>query len=156
MTRDGRTVTAGVGRWVGRGWGRLRRARRGAAKAFVAPLETLEDRTLMSVGVTATTDAPIITEFLAINNSGLRDQDGQRSDWIELYNPTAGDVNLGGYYLTDDAAVLAKWRLPAVTLPSGSYLTVFASGKDRAVAGQELHTNFTLDGAGEYLGLIGP
>src|SRR5690349_1615327 len=104
MRREGRTGAAGIGGWVGR----LRRPRRGAS-AFAAPLEALEDRTLMSVGVTMTTTAPIISEFLAVNNSGLRDQDGQRSDWIELYNPTAGDVNLDGYYLTDNSTNLTMW-----------------------------------------------
>ena len=44
---------------------------------------------------------PIITEFLAINDSDIQDEDGNRSDWIELYNPTASDVNLEGYFLTE-------------------------------------------------------
>ena len=33
---------------------------------------------------------------------------------------------------------------------------VFCSDKDRAVAGQELHTNFTLSGDGEELILVRP
>jgi hypothetical protein len=33
---------------------------------------------------------------------------------------------------------------------------VFASGKDRRVAGAELHSNFRLDAAGEYLALVRP
>ena len=31
--------------------------------------------------------APVITEFLAANSSGLADEDGDFSDWIEIHNP---------------------------------------------------------------------
>lgn len=70
----------------------------------------------------------------------------------------AGDetANLDGYFLTDDAAELDRWRLPAVSLEPGGYLVVFASDKDRALAGQQLHTNFRLSGTGEYLALVAP
>ena len=33
---------------------------------------------------------------------------------------------------------------------------IFASGKDRAITSQELHTNFGLDNSGEYLALVSP
>ena len=33
---------------------------------------------------------------------------------------------------------------------------MFASGKDRAIAGSELHTNFGLSAEGEYLALVAP
>ena len=57
--------------------------------------------------------------------------------------------------LTDSAGTLQKWLFPAgVTLQPGEFLVVFASGKDRAVAGQELHTNFNLSASGEYLALV--
>lgn len=98
----------------------------------------------------------IISEFLADNTNGLKDRDGDVSDWIELYNATDSSVDLGGWHLTDDAADLKKWTFPSTNLPPGGFLLVFASAKDRAVAGQELHTNFQLDPAGEYLGLIRP
>lgn len=98
----------------------------------------------------------VINEFLAQNTSGLQDEDGQRSDWIELKNTTAAPINLAGWHLTDDAADLDKWSLPDVNIPAGGYLVVFASGKDRTVVGQNLHTNFALNEAGEYLALVAP
>ena len=97
-----------------------------------------------------------ITEFLAENSDGLRDSDGDSSDWIELFNAGPVAVNLGGYFLTDDESALTKWPIPSVQLDAGQFLLVFASEKDRRVAGQELHTNFKLDQQGEYLGLIAP
>ncbi|MDB6152646.1 MAG: CotH protein [Chthoniobacteraceae bacterium] len=98
----------------------------------------------------------LINEFLADNSGGLRDEDGDDSGWIELYNGGAGAVNLAGWHLTDDALVPAKWTFPAVNLTAGGYLVIFTSGKNRASAGQTLHTNFKLDPDGEYLALIAP
>lgn len=83
--------------------------------------------------------APVITEFLASNSTGLADADGDFPDWIEIHNPDAAPVNLDGYFLTDNASRLMKWRFPAVTLNPGAYLVVFASEKNRAVAGAPLH-----------------
>ncbi len=101
----------------------------------------------------ATNAAPVISEFMADNASGLADEDGTYADWIELWNPDAGSVNLAGYALTDDAAVPMKWIFPVVSLAAGERLVVFASGKDRRVVPGRLHTNFALAKGGGYLGL---
>ena len=99
---------------------------------------------------------PLITEFMADNKSVLLDEDDEHSDWIEICNPTGQPASLDGYYLTDDPDNLMMWRFPSVTLAPGSYLLVFASGNNRAVTGNELHTNFNLDRNGEYLALVRP
>ena len=98
----------------------------------------------------------LISEFLAANVNGLLDRDGDASDWLEVLNATAATVNLAGWHLTDDATDLAKWTFPATNLGPGRILLVFASAKNRAVSGAELHTNFQLDQAGEYLALVRP
>src|ERR1041385_3727118 len=72
----------------------------------------------------------IISEFLAHNTSGLVDEDGDFSDWIELYNGGATAVNLGGWYLTDDPANLTKWAFSSTNIAAKGFLVVFASGKD--------------------------
>lgn len=100
--------------------------------------------------------AVVINEFLANNGGGLQDEDLQSPDWIELLNTGPSAVNLGGWYLTDDAANLTKWEFPATNLPAGGFMVVFASEKDRAVAGRPLHVNFQLDNDGEYLALVQP
>ena len=99
---------------------------------------------------------PIISEFQASNENTLLDEDGNASDWIEIHNPGTQVVALNGYHLTDDALNPTRWTLPDVTLNPGEYLIVFASGKDRATAGSELHTNFSLNANGEYLALVKP
>jgi hypothetical protein len=99
---------------------------------------------------------PLISEFVADNENGLRDDDGTVQDWIELHNPSPLPFSLEGWYLTDNAAEGTKWRFPAVTMEPGGFVIVFASGKDRRLPGQPLHTNFSLARSGEYLGLIRP
>ncbi len=86
-------------------------------------------------------------------------------DWIEIHNRGTQAINLGGWYLTDDPAHLTKWAFPAVPLSAGSYLVVFASGIEQADHPENwpyrdqkgyYHTNFALNGDGEYLALVGP
>jgi hypothetical protein len=100
---------------------------------------------------------PRISEFMAENKTVLADQDGEFSDWIELFNPGPGALDLGGHHLTDERAFPAKWRIPAgVIVPAGGFKIVFASGKDRTSPTNELHTNFQLSKGGEYFALVAP
>jgi len=99
---------------------------------------------------------PIISEFMAINDSFLADEDGDCSDWIEIHNPGPDPVSLLDWCLTDEKGDTDPWRFPDVELAPGEQLVVFASDKDRAVAGGELHTDFKLSGDGEYLALLMP
>src|SRR5438477_2614832 len=102
----------------------------------------------------------VINEFLAsaVTTNGLADEDGQFSDWIELYNRGTNTVNLNGWSLTDDPGTPSMWTFPAVTLGPGQYLVLFASGKDRktTVSTNKMHTNFELSTGGQYLGLYTP
>jgi hypothetical protein len=101
-------------------------------------------------------DRLFITEFMADNSTTLLDQDGDASDWIEIYNTGPETASLAGWHLTDDPDNPALWTFPATNLAGGKFLIVFASGKNRAVAGQQLHANFQLGSAGEYLALVKP
>ncbi|MCA9236434.1 MAG: CotH kinase family protein [Planctomycetales bacterium] len=99
---------------------------------------------------------PIISEFMAANDSVLLDGNGAASDWIELLNNGDQAVDLAGYALTDDPDELEKWSFPSTTLAPGEFLVVFASGNGVADAGGNLHTNFALAAGGEYLALVSP
>ena len=112
-------------------------------------VEQLEPRRLLAAD-------PVITEFMAGNRDTLADEDGQSSDWIEIFNAGDEPIDLAGWHLTDSAGNSTKWTFPSTNLDSGQYLLVFASGKDRAVSGSQLHTNFQLDAGGEYLALVEP
>ena len=59
----------------------------------------------------------IIAEILAQPDStGLLDDYGRRSGWIELYNTSTGTVSYGGCFLTDDRNNLKKSLIPPTDL----------------------------------------
>ena len=91
----------------------------------------------------------MISEFMSSNTNTIEDVDDDASDWIEIYNAGSTATTLDRWYLTDNANP-TKWAFPNQTIQAGEYLVVFASGKNRAVAGQELHTNFQMAAGGEY------
>ncbi len=111
---------------------------------------------VLGPGSSPAAPAIVISEFLAENDGGLHDSDGDSPDWIEIHNVSGSPLNLEGWRLTDSAADLARWTFPATNLAAGGRMVVFASGKDHRAAGAELHTNFQLDNSGEYLALIEP
>ena len=94
-------------------------------------------------------DSLRISEALSKNTYSMTDSEGERCDWVELYNAADQPVSLAGWYLSDNPKNLTKWALPAGTsLGAGEYLIVFLSGKT-GIAG-ELHASFSL-GTGETL-----
>ncbi|MCB9883701.1 MAG: CotH kinase family protein [Planctomycetes bacterium] len=100
---------------------------------------------------------PILSEFAADSKRLLSDELGEYPDWIEIYHPGPGFVDLGGYFLTDDANDLTKWSIPGPTIVApGGFLVVFASDGNRVVQGRFYHANFRLSSGGEYLALVAP
>lgn len=100
----------------------------------------------------------VISEFLASNDNASVDEEGDSSDWIEIFNPSVDIIApLGRCYLTDDEADKMKWQFPeGVTVDPGKFLLVYASGKDYRDPAGELHTTFRLNRDGEYLALTAP
>jgi len=111
---------------------------------------------ILNIVLNTSAEEPVINEFMAINDSTLQDEDLDYSDWIEISNTSTTTLNIAGWYLTDSTNDLTKWQFPATNLQAEGFMIVFASGKDRAIAGAELHTNFKLSGYGEYLALVKP
>ena len=105
--------------------------------------------------VQAASPGVLITEFQAANTSTVTDDRGSYSDWLELHNPTDRPITLAGYTLSDDPTVPTKWSLPAASLKPGSFLVIWASGRDQ-VTPEGWHTSFRLSRGGEYVGLFGP
>ena len=111
---------------------------------------------LLTTGRLQADDNVIITEFMASNTRTLADENGDYSDWIELYNAGTNAVNLGGWYLTDTPSDLTQWQFPATNINVDAFLIVFASGKNRRIPGLPLHTSFGLAAKGEYVALVKP
>ncbi|MFW6371073.1 MAG: CotH kinase family protein, partial [Bacteroidota bacterium] len=97
----------------------------------------------------------VINEVSALNETIAADENEEYDDWIELYNPNDFDVNVGGYYLTDDLDNVDKWRIPSTnpeitTIPAKGFLVFWADDQQEQGI---LHTNFKLTSAGEGVGL---
>ena len=96
-----------------------------------------------------------INEIMAAPRSGLRDEDGELSDWIELYNAGSERIQLSDYALSDNEEKLTKWFFPqGAYIDPGQYYIVFCSGKNRTGAETGYpHTNFSLSAEGETVTL---
>jgi hypothetical protein len=96
----------------------------------------------------------VISEFLASNTAGLKDSDGETSDWVEVYNRGKVAVNLTGWRLTDDPNQTERFVFPEVSLGPGQYMLVFASGRASNAGEKQLHASFRLKASPDYLGLF--
>ena len=152
--RSGPTVLSLSGR-ARLSYSRAIHARRQAYEAGTAPsaspaplsFERLESRLAMAV---------VINEFLASNVDGITDQDGDRSDWIELKNTGTAAVDLTGWYLTDDVgephevATAGHEIYPPADISRSSPRARTARWPGRSCT----RTSSYLDDEGEYLGLV--
>lgn len=95
-----------------------------------------------------------VNEFMSQNTTGATDEAGDYEDWVELYNNTATDLNLAGYYLSDATTNLAKWQFPLNSIiPAHGYMIIWAD--DEATEGA-LHANWKLSVGGESVTLASP
>ena len=90
----------------------------------------------------------VINEFMASNETTVTDQDGEYADWIELYNNSDEDIQLNGYFLSDDSDDLAQWVFPDTSIEAKGFLIIWAD-KDEDQKG--LHASFKLSGSGETI-----
>lgn len=99
----------------------------------------------------------ILNEYMSENTYAAADSQGQYHDWVELYNCSLNDIDLSGFYLTDDRYNIMKWTFPANTvLKAGDYMTVFCSGLDTVSESGEMHTSFSLSSDDDLLCLYTP
>ena len=96
-----------------------------------------------------------INEVLVINEDNFVDDYGKRHAWIELFNNSAGSVNIAGCYLTNDKSNPKKYPIPKgdvlTVIPPRQHTLFWADGEpDRGT----FHVNFTLDPSKEnYIAL---
>jgi Na+-transporting methylmalonyl-CoA/oxaloacetate decarboxylase gamma subunit len=87
-----------------------------------------------------------INEALVINENNFVDDYGNRSGWIELFNNSAGTVNVGGCYLTNDRNNPQKYPIPKgdvlTVIPPRQHILFWADGMANRGT---FHVNFRLD-----------
>jgi hypothetical protein len=95
-----------------------------------------------------------ISEVVALNENGLRDESGGTPDWVEVENCGTEPASLEGVLLARSiTAVEEAFAFPAgLTLAPGEQLVVFCDG---AAAQGSLHAPFALDAGGDEVVLMG-
>lgn len=74
----------------------------------------------------------VVNELMPSNASVITDEDGDYSDWIELYNPQNTSVDITGYGISDDPNDPFKFVLSQLILPPDEHILIFASDKNRS------------------------
>jgi hypothetical protein len=100
---------------------------------------------------TPTAGQVVINEFLANNNSDVRNEFHLYEDWIELYNTTNSTLSLSNLYLSNSVKTKAKYVFPnGTTIAPYSFFTLWAD--ENTLANQtQLHANFKLNKDGDQL-----
>jgi hypothetical protein len=101
--------------------------------------------------ITSPSSGIVINEIMTQNTNAYADEYGQYDDWVELYNATSSDINLSGYYLTDDLNNPNQFPLPAITLAASDFLLFWL---DDDVEQGALHSNFNVGSNDNVLWLI--
>lgn len=89
-----------------------------------------------------------LNELMVNNHSTIADETGEYDAWIELHNAGCNFINLEGLYLSNDESKPTQWRFPAIGVPPGGFVLIWADGKEKQGM---LHTNFRLNPDGGFI-----
>lgn len=97
---------------------------------------------------------PVVVNEVSAANSMYVNDYFKKDDWIEIYNRTDKDIDLAGYYLSDNESKPTKYEITSISengstiIPAYGYLIIWAS--KRSGIGNDIHASFKLgndDGA---------
>ena len=84
----------------------------------------------------------VINELCTINVDVIEDAEGDKSDWIELYNKSNSPENLSNYSLYSKNNNIS-FELPTIELAPEAFIVIFISGKSKI--SPQIHTNFKME-----------
>lgn len=114
--------------------------------------------TLYGTPGTSNTAAVISTKIII--NEVLTHTDWPNVDFIELYNPTANDIDISGWFLTDDRDNVENYQIPSgAVVPAKSYYTIIEDNdgdpdNNAALPDQFFGKKFSLSSYGEEVYII--
>jgi hypothetical protein len=123
------------------------------------PLDTDNSRADMGAYYTYNADDyPYVVPNVVVVNEVMSHAHGSAPDWIELHNNSGEDLNLGGWYLSDNPDTPMKYRIADGTiLPGHGYLVFYEDtsfGAGSADPGALIP--FGLSENGESVNIFGP
>lgn len=79
------------------------------------------------------------------NLTGITNSAGQRTPWVEIYNPSTNTVSLNGLYLANNYTNVGQWAFPNnASIKAGQFLVVFVDGQIGLSTSNELHASFSI------------
>lgn len=100
-------------------------------------------------------DGLVFSEVMAANASAVPDENGEFSDWLELYNGTGHDLDMEGVIITNRTDRVT-FPFPSYTLRAGERVVVFASDSYQLDPSRPFHGKFKIASAGDHLYLYDP
>ncbi|MEG0493491.1 MAG: lamin tail domain-containing protein [Clostridia bacterium] len=97
----------------------------------------------------------VISEVMAANSTAVPDENGNFSDWLELYNGTGEDLNMEGVMITNRTDRIT-FPFPAYTLKADERVIIFASDSYQLDPSKPFHGKFKISSAGDHLYLYDP
>ena len=83
-------------------------------------------------------------------NEVMSHSHGNAPDWIELYNTTAKDINIGGWFLSDSDSNVIKYEIaPGTLITAGQYLVFYEDVNFGDMNDPGCHIPFALSENGE-------
>lgn len=81
------------------------------------------------------------------------DEQGEETDWIELYNNSDSVLNIGNneWFLTDDENETDKFALPQMTIEPHGFVLVLCDGEESSE--KYIHANFKISSDNETISL---
>ena len=90
-----------------------------------------------------------ISEVMTSNKGTVPDDTGDYPDWVEIENTSGEEVDIGGYGLSDDKIIAAKWTFPSgMKIEPYGRVIVWCSGDSNKGA---MHAGFKLSANDELI-----
>lgn len=100
-------------------------------------------------------DGLVISEVMAANSSAVPDENGEFSDWLEIYNGTGADLDMTGVTITNRTDRITFY-FPSYELKAEERVVVFASGTYQMETSRPFHGKFKISSAGDHIYLYDP
>ena len=97
----------------------------------------------------------VISEVMPSNAAAVTDENGNYTDWIEIWNSTDHTINLEGLGLSDKGDRI-RFLFPDVSLEADGRVVVFCDNTNQSDPNRAFHAKFKLSSVGETVYLYDP
>ncbi len=122
------------------------------AFSLTASFEELSEAEREQAGIN-----PVRINEVSAANSTFVNEYGKKNDWVELYNTTNEDIDIEGWYLSDNLAKPTKYQISKeqtnanTIIPAHGHLIIWC---DKLNTDQQLHASFKLSADGGTVTLM--